>query len=103
MVKHLVIGPGAMGFFVYTGVLTKLKNKKEKLDELEEISGSSAGGLLSFMYVLTKGDVAAILDYGLSVPVDRLMKPNIKSLFRDYGLVSASKVRTSSVRCVFDI
>ena len=92
MVKHLVVGPGAMGYFMYLGVLSKLK-QQGRLDDLEEISGSSAGGLCSFIYVLTKGNIPAALDYSLSVPMASLMKPNIKNLLNNYGLVSSKKVR----------
>jgi predicted acylesterase/phospholipase RssA len=92
MVKHLVVGPGAMGYFMYLGVLSKLK-QEGRLNELEEISGSSAGGLASFIYVLTKGNIPAALDYSLSIPVNSIMKPNIKSLLNNYGLVSSKKVR----------
>ena len=92
MVKHLVIGPGAMGYFMYLGVLTKLKQEGQ-LGELEEISGSSAGGMVAFTYLLSKGNIPAILDYSLTVPVGDIMKPNIKSLLNNYGLVSSKKVR----------
>jgi predicted acylesterase/phospholipase RssA len=92
MVKHLVVGPGAMGFFLYLGVLTKLKREK-RLEDLEEISGASAGGIIGFMYCLTKGDTTKILDFSLNVPLKQIMKPNIKVLLKDYGLVSSSKVR----------
>lgn len=81
-----------MGFFLYLGVLAKFK-KDGRLDDLKEISGSSAGALLSFLFCATKGDPAKVLDYALSVPVKQLMKPNIKSLLRDYGIVPSSKVR----------
>lgn len=90
--KNLVIGPGAMGFFLYLGVVSKLK-RDGLLDDLEEISGASAGGLLGFLFCITKGDTAKILDYTLTVPVNRIMKPNIKSLLKDYGLVSHGKIR----------
>jgi predicted acylesterase/phospholipase RssA len=92
MVKHLVIGPGAMGYFMFLGVLSKLK-QEGRLNDLEEISGSSAGGLASFMYVISKGNVQTVLDYSLSIPVSSIMKPNIKSLLQNYGLVSTKKVR----------
>jgi predicted acylesterase/phospholipase RssA len=90
--RHLAIGPGAMGFFLYLGVLAKFK-RDGRLDDLKEISGASAGALLSFLFCATKGDPSKVLDYALSVPVKQLMKPNIKSLLRDYGLVPSSKVR----------
>jgi len=92
MVKHLVVGPGAMGYFMYLGVLTKLKQEGQ-LGDLEEISGSSAGGMVAFTYVLSQGNIPGILDYSLTVPVGDIMKPNIKSLLNNYGLVSSKKVR----------
>jgi len=81
-----------MGFFLYLGVLAKFK-RDGRLDDLEEISGASAGALLSFLFCVTKGDPAKVLDYAISVPVKQVMKPNIKSLLKDYGLVPSSKVR----------
>jgi len=92
MVKHLVIGPGAMGYFMYLGVLTKLKQDGQ-LGDLEEISGSSAGGMVAFTYVLSKGNIPDILDYSLTIPVRDLMKPSIKSLLTNYGLISPKKIR----------
>lgn len=92
MVKHLVVGPGAMGYFMYLGVVSKL-GQEGRLSDLEEISGSSAGGLVSFLYILSKGNTAAVLDYSLSIPVGTIMKPNIKNLIHNYGLVSPKKIR----------
>lgn len=92
MVKHLVIGPGAMGFFIFLGTIAHLK-KVGHLHNLEEISGASAGALLGLMFCFTKGDTTKILDYALEVPVKNIMKPNIKSLMTNYGLVPSSKIR----------
>lgn len=92
MVKNLVIGPGAMGYFLYLGVFSKLK-QEGYLNDLEEISGASAGGLASFVYVLFKGNIAEALDYSLTVPVASIMKPNIKSLLNNYGLAPSKKIR----------
>ena len=92
MVKHLVIGPGAMGYFMYLGVLSKLKHEGQ-LDELEEISGASAGGLASFAYIISKGNIPETLDYSLNIPIGTLMKPSIKSLLSNYGLISPKKIR----------
>ena len=91
MVKYLAIGPGAMGYFTFLGTLTKLK-PAGRLDELEEISGSSAGALLAFVFALTKGDTTKVLDFTLSVPIRQMMKPNIKSLLKEWGLISNSKL-----------
>jgi len=81
-----------MGFFLFLGVLAKLKQIGE-LDALEEISGASAGGLLGFLFLATKGDLSKVLDYALSVPVKQIMKPNIRNFLKNYGLVSPMKVR----------
>jgi predicted acylesterase/phospholipase RssA len=90
--KYLVIGPGAMAFFVYLGVISSMKHEN-MFDDLEEISGASAGSLLAFLFIATKGDLAKILDYSISVPVKQIMKPNIKSLLKNYGLVPSDKLR----------
>lgn len=81
-----------MGFFLYLGVLSKLK-QEGRLDNLEEISGASAGGLLGFLFLATKGDLSKVLDYALDVPVKQIMKPNLKNFMKNYGLVPPSKIR----------
>jgi predicted acylesterase/phospholipase RssA len=90
--KNLIIGPGAMGFFMYLGVVSKLK-REGQLDDLEALSGASAGALIGFLFCLTKGDPTKALDFALSVPVKQIMKPNIKCLLKDYGLISHTKIR----------
>ena len=81
-----------MGFFLYLGVLSRLK-KDGQFDNLEAISGASAGALLGFLFCLAKGDATKILDFALGVPLNQIMKPNIKSLLKDYGLVPYTKIR----------
>lgn len=81
-----------MGFFLYLGVLSKLK-QEGRLEHLEELSGSSAGGLLGFLFLATKGDLSKVLDYALDVPVKQIMKPNLKNFMKNYGLVPPSKIR----------
>ena len=92
MVRCIAIGPGAMGFFLYLGVLSKLK-QTGRLEDLEEISGASAGGLLAFLFLATKGDLSKVLDYSLTVPVKQIMKPNLKNFMKSYGLVPPTKIR----------
>jgi len=81
-----------MGFFLYLGVISKLKHEGQ-LDNLEEISGASAGGLLGFLFLATKGDLAKVLDHALDVPVKQIMKPNLKNFMKNYGLVTPMKIR----------
>lgn len=91
MVKYLALGPGAMGYFAFLGALTKFK-QMGRLDELEEISGASAGALLAVVFALCKGDTTKVLDFTLTVPIKQLMKPSIKSLLKEWGLVSRTKL-----------
>jgi predicted acylesterase/phospholipase RssA len=90
--KYLAIGPGAMGYFIYLGALSKL-HTHGKLQDLEEISGSSAGSMVSFMYLISGRDIQKVLEYSLTAPIKELMKPNIKTLLKDYGLVPIRKMR----------
>ena len=88
----MVIGPGAMGFFIFLGTCARLK-KDGYLHDLEEFSGASAGALLGLMFCFAQGDTTKVLDYALGVPVKQIMKPNIKSLLTNYGLIPSSKIR----------
>jgi predicted acylesterase/phospholipase RssA len=92
MVKYLAIGPGAMGYYLYLGAVSKLVDSG-RLNELEEIAGASAGALLGFMYCLMKGDVQKILDYSMKIPVRDIMKINLKILFKKFGLISFRNIR----------
>lgn len=97
--RHLVIGPGAMAYFAFAGALSALKDLGA-LNDLEEISGASAGGILAFMYVVSKGDTRRLLDYSLGIPIGDAMRPNIKSLLRSFGLVAVGKIRRHIVGVV---
>ena len=92
MVKCIALGPGAMGYFIFLGVLSKLRQTGE-LADLEEISGASAGGLLALLFLLARGDTEKILDYSLNVQVKNIMKPSIRTFLKSYGLVSIAKIR----------
>ena len=71
-VKRLVLGPGAMAYFAFMGALSALGDAGE-LSELESISGSSAGSLLGFIYILAKGDLTRVFEYSTNVPVKTIM------------------------------
>ena len=81
-----------MGIFMYLGVVSRLK-REGQLDDLEAISGASAGALLGMLFCLAKGDPTKVLDFSLSVPLNHIMKPNIKSLLKNYGLIPYTKIR----------
>jgi len=92
MIKNLVIGPGAMGFYMYLGTIAKLRDTG-KLNDLEEISGASAGALIGLMYCMYKGDIKKILEVSLKIPIKKLMKLDIKTLVTKYGLISLCHVK----------
>lgn len=91
MVKHLAIGPGFMGYFALMGALKRLSDDGH-LDNLEEMAGASAGGLTSFMYIASKGNFERIMKVSLKIPLKTLMKPNLKTLLNEYGLVPYDKL-----------
>ena len=91
--KHLAIGPGAMAYFAFLGAMGALRDCHE-LDNLEAISGASAGGLLAFFYVVAEGNIKTIIDYSLGIPIKDIMKPNIRQFLKHFGLVSQKKIRT---------
>lgn len=91
-IRRLVIGPGAMAYFGFLGALSALYDSGA-LNELEAISGSSAGSLLGFVYILAKGDIRRIFEYSLKVPTKTIMKPNIRTFLKSFGLVNSSKIR----------
>jgi len=90
--KHLAIGPGAMAYFAFLGALGALRDC-QKLDNLEEISGASAGGLLAFFYVVAEGNIKTILDYSIDIPIKDIMKPNIRQFLKHFGLISQKKIK----------
>jgi hypothetical protein len=90
--KHLAIGPGAMAYFAFLGAMGALRDCHE-LDNLEAISGASAGGLLAFFYVVAEGNIKTIIDYSLNIPIKDIMKPNIRQFMKNFGLVSQRKIR----------
>jgi len=90
--KHLAIGPGAMAYFAFLGALAALRDS-DQLQDLEEISGASAGGLLAFFYVVADGNIKAVLDYSVEIPIKDIMKFNIKIFMKHFGFVSHSKIK----------
>jgi predicted acylesterase/phospholipase RssA len=91
--KHLAIGPGAMAYFGFLGALAALRDS-DQLHNLEEISGASAGGLLAFFYIVANGNIQAILDYSIEIPIKDVMKFNIRLFLKHYGFVNHSKIKS---------
>jgi NTE family protein len=88
--KRLIIGPGSMIFYSFIGSIKYLKESGH-LDDLEEISCSSAGAIIGMFYVLTKGDVDKMLEMSLDVPLTEIAKPDIKCLLTKFGFIDAGR------------
>ena len=70
------------------------------LKNLEEISCSSAGSIIGFMYVFFKGDVNKLFDLSLDIPLDTLAKPDIKSLVSKFGLIDTDRFEKYMVKAL---
>lgn len=80
---YVVVGPGAMGFFSLYGMLqTHLT-----LDQVTEISGSSAGALAALCFLLQ-----VPISKCLSMKTADVFKPNIKSFLTTYGFVPRKRI-----------
>jgi predicted acylesterase/phospholipase RssA len=91
MVKHLAIGPGFIGYFALLGAVRRLADDG-RLDNLEEMSGASAGGLTSFMYIASKGNFERVMNISLKISLKNLVKPHLKTLLSEYGIIPYDRV-----------
>jgi predicted acylesterase/phospholipase RssA len=78
---NLVIGPGVMGIFAFLGALDAIG-----LENIEEISGSSAGALLGMCVCLGK-TVEEMKEFLFGINLKELSKFNITSLILKFGLI----------------
>jgi|LakMenE01Jun11ns_1017448.scaffolds.fasta_scaffold9959382_14 predicted acylesterase/phospholipase RssA len=81
--SHVIVGPGAMGFFAELGAL----HATLKFDNVLEISGSSAGALAALCFIL---DIP--LEKCLKVDTKSVFKPSIKSFIKNYGFLPRNRI-----------
>ena len=86
-----------MIIYSFIGVIKYLSDEG-LLDDLEELSCSSAGAIVGFSYVFFKGDVNKLLDVSLKAPLDTIAKPDIKSLLTHFGLIDADRFEKYMVK-----
>lgn len=84
--KYLAIGPGAMGIFSLTGSIYYLENQ---LEDIEEISGSSAGSLIGLCLSLNKKP-QEIIDFLFNIDILTHYKFKLKNLINKFGLIEIS-------------
>ena len=91
--EYLVIGPGAMGIFSMLGYLKTIENK---LDNIKEYSGASAGAIICLMLAL--GFSIDDILYKLALlDGNKLVKLNLKCFMNRYGLVDLKPIRETFV------
>ena len=91
--EYLIIGPGAMGIFSMLGYLKTIENK---LDNIKEYSGASAGAIICLMLAL--GFSIDDILYKLALlDGNKLVKLNLKCFMNRYGLVDLKPIRETFV------
>jgi len=86
--KNLIIGPGAMAFYLFLGKLSQIDTS-----DVKALSGCSSGAILALLWVVFKGDIPEMLDFSLDVPIKNIMKPNIKNFLLNFGLVPLERIQ----------
>jgi predicted acylesterase/phospholipase RssA len=91
--RYLVLGPASMGIYSLIGTLKALE---PKLVDVKEISGASAGSILTLMLALGMS-VDEILEVSLSMDISKLVKVRIGSFFNKFGFVDMEPIRDTLV------
>jgi predicted acylesterase/phospholipase RssA len=91
--KYLVLGPAGMGYFTILGFI---HNNEKVLDDIQEISGASAGAILALLLGLNMKCVD-ILERSMLADIKSVTKFNVKSLLNTFGLISHDKLRSHIV------
>ena len=91
-IKHLVIGPGAMGYFSFLGILSNI----QQLKEVQEISGSSAGSILA-LFIGMEFSIEKMINISFETDLKDLVHYNIKNIISDYGFVNHSQIKNTLI------
>jgi len=87
--KYLALGPAGMGIFSILGSLLYLK---EKLHDVEEIAGASAGSCIG-LFLALDFDFQEIIDFFFEVNILNHYKFNVKNFLNRYGFVDMSTTK----------
>ena len=91
--KYLIIGPGAMGYFGFLGYLKSIENK---LNDVEEISGASAGSILG-LFLATGRTVDEIVEFSFNLDIPDFVKINLGCFFNQFGFVDIDPIRSKLI------
>lgn len=94
MIKYLVLGPGGMAYFATLGRVVRL-HEQGMFKNLEEISGSSAGAVCAFCYLLFRNKIQDFVDVSFSMKTDKILTFKIKNLLKKYGGIDLKHARHS--------
>ena len=87
--KYLAIGPGAMGIYSFLGYIYKLK---DKLDDVKEISGASAGSMIGFLLSSGK-DINEINNFLFKIDFKKYYKFSMKNFIKKYGFINLGAIK----------
>lgn len=90
-----------MAIWSILGHVHRLHNE-HKLDNLEEISGSSAGSLVAFVYSLGKQDTDKMIEKCFEINMGAFLNIRIKNFLKDYGLIAHDKIRNEISNYCFE-
>jgi len=81
-----MVGPGGIYFYSLFGLVCRL-HKDGHLRNLKEISGSSAGSLTAFLYLMGKDSLDKVKEYIFSCEYGDTFKMHPMRLIKKYGLI----------------
>ncbi len=80
-----------MMYYAFLGYLVKL-HESGQLDDLKEISGSSAGALCAFCYLLSRDNMKDFVNESITQNLS-ILKVNIKTFIKKYGFINSDYAR----------
>ena len=92
--RYLCLGPGGTGIFTIAGFL---KKHETSLEDIEEISGSSAGAILGLLMSVGYS-MDEIINILFSADLSKFIKINVASFFTNFGFVDTVPIREEFVR-----
>ena len=94
--KYLIIGPGGIGIFSILGAIEPI------FEDIGEISGSSAGSIIAFMWGIgMKYD--QMIRVCMSIDLTKLTSANIYNFISKYGMVDHKDIKTTLLKITDNI
>lgn len=84
---NLVIGPGGMGIYAFLGGVSCIG-----LDNIDEVSGASAGALLG-LFICVGKTIEEITEFCFGIDLKELSSLNIASFITNFGFISHGPIK----------